>query len=522
MPSIVASLSSSSLWYGVGILLLGYITTVVVYRRYFHPLARIPGPFLPAVTLLYQSYFNGTYYKEIERMHEKYGPIIRITPNEVHLSDPENYDKIYFMGSKFYKSPVFYGSFCIPFATFCTPSNEVHKHRRAMLNPMFSRKMVLDLEEVVQDKARRLVKITSDALAANKPADLHHAFRAVSVDVITDYAFNKSYNLLGSDDLGADFFAMVRGIGPAFWTFQQFEAMRDLAVKIPPWLAPKLSPVLGHVIGLQMEGVRQIEDVRTRMKEGKLDTKRPTIFSELLDPEKQDGYPVPSTWDLKDEVYSVLAAAADTTGNAMTTAAYHILANKDIYAKARAELFEAFPDPEATLDFQTLEKLPYLTGIVKEGLRLSFGVIGRLPRVTPAGGATFNGHYLPSGTIVGMSSWLMHRNPTIFPSPRTFSPTRWLDPENYRRCDRHMVPFGRGTRQCVGMPLAYAELYITLAMFVHRFEGLKIYRTTPKDLEYEDFFSAYHVAGREWFRAVGKEFEGNGVVEGKEGEEAKI
>lgn len=96
------------------------------------------------------------------------------------------------------------------------------------------------------------------------------------------------------------------------------------------------------------------------MKAGKLDTSRPTIFSELLNPENHQGYPVPTTDELKDEVYSILAAAADTTGNAMTTAAYYVMANKDIYKRLRAELLETFPDPNARLDFVTLERLPYL------------------------------------------------------------------------------------------------------------------------------------------------------------------
>jgi cytochrome P450 len=90
--------------------------------------------------------------------------------------------------------------------------------------------------------------------------------------------------------------------------------------------------------------------------------------------------------------------------------------------------------------------------VIKEALRLSFGVIGRLPRVVPHPGETFSGYFVPGGTIVGMSSWLMHRNPDVFPDPMKFDPDRWLNHEDFRRLERHMVPFGRGARQCVGMP----------------------------------------------------------------------
>jgi cytochrome P450 len=96
------------------------------------------------------------------------------------------------------------------------------------------------------------------------------------------------------------------------------------------------------------------------METGKLGSSEPTIFSELLDPEKNCGKPIPSTMELKDEVHSLLAAAADTTGNAMITAAYHVISDRNTYQKVKAELIEAFPNPSSALDFVTLEKLAYL------------------------------------------------------------------------------------------------------------------------------------------------------------------
>lgn len=153
---------------------------------------------------------------------------------------------------------------------------------------------------------------------------------------------------------------------------------------------------------------------------------------------------------------------------------------------------------------------PIQTAVIKEGLRLSFGVVGRLPRVVPSPGDTFADHFLPPGTTVSMSSWMMHRDPTVFPDPMRFDPQRWLvSTEESQRLLRNMVPFGRGSRQCVGMPLAYAELYIALGTFFRRFErGVRVWKTTPETMgDFEDFFSSYHPYSRrdEWFRACGKE-----------------
>lgn len=87
---------------------------------------------------------------------------------------------------------------------------------------------------------------------------------------------------------------------------------------------------------------------------------RLTIFNQLLDPNVAEGHVVPSVDDLKDEAFSIVTAAADTTGNAMTIAAYNVISNETIYDKLRTELREAFPDLSVTLEFLALERLPYL------------------------------------------------------------------------------------------------------------------------------------------------------------------
>lgn len=87
---------------------------------------------------------------------------------------------------------------------------------------------------------------------------------------------------------------------------------------------------------------------------------RPTIFHQLLRPDAAEGYVVPTVDELKDEAYILVAAAADTTGNAMTIATYNVVVNPEIYQTLTTELKETFPDPMSDIDFVRLEKLPYL------------------------------------------------------------------------------------------------------------------------------------------------------------------
>lgn len=85
---------------------------------------------------------------------------------------------------------------------------------------------------------------------------------------------------------------------------------------------------------------------------------KPSIFPALLAP--PEGIPAPSVEEIKDEALSILAAAADTTGNAMTVSAYNVVNNPEIYKRLYAELEGAFPNADDMLDYATLEKLPYL------------------------------------------------------------------------------------------------------------------------------------------------------------------
>jgi cytochrome P450 len=177
--------------------------------------------------------------------------VVRITPDEVHLSDPDNYDKIYYVGSKFPKSWAFYGAFGPDKAAFTTPGHEEHRVRRAVLNPFFSQKRVFELEQIVQDKAKKVQQRMNADLQKSGRIDLHHTFRAVSVDVITDYAFDNCYNFLDRADFGVEFFNMIRDFGPGFWFFQMFPFIQPIALGVPFWMAKIIGGPLMRMLMLQ-------------------------------------------------------------------------------------------------------------------------------------------------------------------------------------------------------------------------------------------------------------------------------
>jgi cytochrome P450 len=155
-----------------------------------------------------------------------------------------------------------------------------------------------------------------------------------------------------------------------------------------------------------------------------------------------------------------------TTAWALSVTTYHLLTLPSCLRKLKTELEAAIPDPSVTMPLAALEQLLYLTACIQEGLRLSCGVSSRLQRISPAEPIHFTDTRnsktweIPPGTPVGMTSTLLHYSAATFPSPHTFSPELYLtDPSRAK----YLVPLSKGSRQCIGMPLAYTELYLALA-----------------------------------------------------------
>ncbi|KNG89675.1 putative benzoate 4-monooxygenase cytochrome P450 [Aspergillus nomiae NRRL 13137] len=148
----------------------------------------------------------------------------------------------------------------------------------------------------------------------------------------------------------------------------------------------------------------------------------------------------------------------------------------------REELRTVLSSPTSPVTWSELEKLPYLTGTVNESLRLGGFLTARSPRIAPDQTLTYKEYTIPPGTLVSSSSYLGHKDPSIFSEPEKFSPERWI---SAGRTNEHLfeyiTSFSRGSRICVGMNLAFLELYMTLAYYVRRFD-IELVNTTAEDM----------------------------------------
>jgi len=125
------------------------------------------------------------------------------------------------------------------------------------------------------------------------------------------------------------------------------------------------------------------------------------------------------------------------------------------------------PQLNGTMKLQDLEKLPYLTAVIQEGLRITQPLAHRNARVLPYKGLFYRDAEIPAGTPISMTTYLVHENESIFPEPREFRPERWLHNERLRK---YLLAFSRGSRSCLGINLAWAELYLIVAHIFRRFK----------------------------------------------------
>lgn len=171
-----------------------------------------------------------------------------------------------------------------------------------------------------------------------------------------------------------------------------------------------------------------------------------------------------SNEQVRDEVLTMLAAGTQTTATTVAWALHTMSIRDDIQDRASAEIHEVLGGRAMT--FEDIERLDYLRRLLTETLRLypPAWLLSRRATVE----VTLDGHVLPPGASIFFSPYAVHHDPSIFPDPDSFDPDRWL-PEPARKIPRPaFIPFGAGTRQCLGEGFAWVEATVVLATILSR------------------------------------------------------
>lgn len=465
-----------------------YWCGLYLYRLYLHPLAKFPGPRLAAATSWYEAYYEiilvGQYSRQISKLHDEYGPIIRVTPDELHIRDPRFFDQVYGKNQHLDKEG-WDKRFGCAGGLLTTVKAADHKRRRAALAPMFSRRSILDFIHIIYRHIDTLSIRLQEFEARKEPINLSHAFPALTGDVIMDYFFGFNYGQLKHPEFDSfhDAFLKIAGTGHVATQFPWIlPVMNSIPDSITEWLQPAAKPLLKfkrdqwNLIGRTLRG----ESIKSN------DAKR-TIFQEIL----SSSLPAQDKTHrrLADEAQIIIGGGVETTAFALAIATFHIINTPRIYERLHRELVDKFPN-RAQMDLFTLEGMPYLRGIIMEAARLGYGLSARNPR-THAQPIQYGKWVIPARTCISMTIPEISHDEEIFPNSSEFIPERWLDSPKTADgipLDRFMVSFGRGTRSCMGITLAHTELYLTLAMMFRRY-SFELHEANVTDVEIgHDFF----------------------------------
>ncbi|THH28845.1 hypothetical protein EUX98_g5346 [Antrodiella citrinella] len=424
-------------------------------------------------------------------VHATYGNVVRIAPNELHFSDPDAYNELYHPSRRWLKEEILYGSVVNGTSTWNFLSYAAAKKRREILLSHFSRKSVIELQHLVQERLDILCDAISRQFAVGKSSDFTHAFKCFSLDTITSVCFAKPVNATLAPDF-KDPMVLAMDMSLDFMqVFVFFPIVRKVMAYIPPAALVAINKSLKGYVELRKIIAQQIKDILSDPSVLS-DASHPIIYHSLLDfKDKHASNNNLGFDDLNEEAFVLIFAGSDTTSNTLSTGIIHSIENKTVYKTLKEELLAVWPVLEEKPTYEVLERLPYLTAVIKESLRMSHGVASPPIRKVPSEGGTISGHAIPGGTTVGMSACMVHYSESVFSEARTFNPERWLG-SDARDLETYLVAFSKGPRACVGMNLGYCELYLVFANIFRRFD-MELDGVSTADLKWVDLYVPAHI-----------------------------
>ena len=175
------------------------------------------------------------------------GPIVRITPHELHISEPSFSDELYSFKAKLDRYEGATRHFGMDDATVFTVPYDKHKLRRSAMAPFFARNVVStsSYSHLIQEKVEKLCSRIEHFREKNQPMNIGLAFKCLATDVISEYALGKSYDLLDTPDFSAAWFEAQRDTGRFVLLAKHFPRLIPLLRQLPAWLITMLSPEMG-------------------------------------------------------------------------------------------------------------------------------------------------------------------------------------------------------------------------------------------------------------------------------------
>ncbi|KAF1990155.1 cytochrome P450 [Aulographum hederae CBS 113979] len=451
---------------GVGLTLL-YLLLSTLYNLLFHPLRHFPGPPLWRASRLPWVYHNslGRLPFAVKALHDTYGPIVRIAPDELSFIDGAAWKPIY-GGTD--STQLDRDEFIYPPENQRNLPNSIihadhvaHARIRRRLAYAFSTK-ALESQEGLMFKHIDL--LLSKLATAEGPVNMSDWFNFASLDIIGDLALGES---LGCLEKG-EYHPLAKHLIGAFKagilmsSVNRFIPVAKLKFLLRRILPKKtLAQNKNFLLNLH-------EQVNKRMAIG-VDSPRPDFISYMLAEDKTGGSM--TKMDIQANTAVFFIGGSESSASLMSGTLYHLLQTPSALARAVAEIRENFASADE-IHYRTVSTLPYLLACMEEGLRVAtptpFGICRRTKRPMEIAGVV-----VPGNTSVAVPQWAAFHSAKNWRRSEEFVPERWL-PEGEEEFggDKREVfqPFGVGPRNCMGKSLAYVEMRILFARLLYTFD----------------------------------------------------
>jgi cytochrome P450 len=410
-----------------------------LYRIFLHPLSHIPGPLLPKTTSLWLHYhaYLGDEASAIRRLHAIYGPYVRISPNDVDISDADAIQPIYVSKGGFPKAAC-YANFDID-GHKTIFSTTVHEHRAVRAKavvPLFSTKALRENESAIWGCVDRMIERLELESKSGRPINVLNLARSLAVDAVSTHLFRENYDGVSEQGPVLSVSAFVDAfvaVGRFFYLPNTAFVWLELA--ITKWQADRTT-----------DDSMMVVDKFVGNLVGNTTPKSTTYPGRLLAAGISES-------EVKAQCKDLIFAGTDSTGMNLAIIMRRLAMHPGKYKRLKGEVSDNIARGSGAQEAQTL---PYLNAVVKEALRISMANPTRLPHVVPAGGWTFKGTHFPAKTIVGCSAYELHFDASTFLNPESFVPERWLDATN--EMSKYWFAFGAGSRACIARNLATMEL----------------------------------------------------------------
>ncbi|MFV2121167.1 cytochrome P450 [Streptomyces sp. Act-28] len=318
-----------------------------------------------------------------------------------------------------------------------------HIRNRRLVQPTFYKERLNEYAKIMGERAELLANSWSDG----QVIDANEAMGTHAIETL-------SATLFGAD-IGGPAVRSVREDLPVILRNMLRRALAPRILdRLPVWRA-------FDAASSRMRAV--IDDVITATRESDPES-RTDLLSLLLSARDDTGVGFTDE-EVRDELTTMLFAGTETIASTLAWALHHLAQRPDVEQQVLDEIADVVGDRPVT--FADVPRLPSITRVLDEAIRLH-GVVTLMRRTVEP--VTIGGYELPAETEVLLSLYALHRHPDLYPDPERFDPDRWLPENSKDRPREHFVPFGAGSRKCIGDKFAWMEAVITLATILPRWK----------------------------------------------------